>query len=404
MSRVLFVSEAVSLAQIVRLVQLARALDPARHDVHFASAVFPDFVFSGTAFKRHPIGSLPADVVDRRVARGLRPYGRRTLAAYVRDDLALFEKVRPDLVVGDLRLSLPISAPVAGVPHACLINAYWSPHAEREGFPLPDHPIVRWLGVPLAQRHFAKALPYVFAHFARPVNQLRRAYGLPSLGSLPEVLCHGDHTLFADVPGLVPTRPLPGHQRFLGIVTWSPPVPLPPWWSSLDPERPTVYVTLGSSGLVDRLPLVVEAAASLGCQVLVATAGRLRLQASANVHVSDYLPGHLAARRAHVVVSNGGSTTGYQALGEGKPVLGIPFNLDQYLASQAIDRYGAGLSVRAGAATAADVAATLRRLLDEPSFGARARSARAELGAADSGAAFAAFVDDACGARPGAAA
>ena len=36
--RILFVAEAVTLAQVVRLVTLARALDPARYDVHFASA------------------------------------------------------------------------------------------------------------------------------------------------------------------------------------------------------------------------------------------------------------------------------------------------------------------------------------------------------------------------------
>ena len=85
------------------------------------------------------------------------------------------------------------------------------------------------------------------------------------------------------------------------------------------------YVTLGSSGRVDRLPVVVDVAAELGYQVLVATAGRSNLGAvPRHVHVADYLPGHLAARRAGLVVSNGGSTTGYQALAEGRPSWGSP--------------------------------------------------------------------------------
>src|SRR5438309_11465761 len=71
-------------------------------------------------------------------------------------------------------------------------------------------------------------------------------------------------------------------------------------------------------------------APELGYQVLVATAGRSKLRAvPRHVHVADYLPAHLAARRAAVVVSNGGSTTGYQALAEGRPILGIAANLDQ---------------------------------------------------------------------------
>ena len=152
--RILFVAEAVTLAQVVRLVTLARALDPARYDVHFASAVFDPLIFAGTAFTRHTIQSLPAAVVDARVAGGRRLYGVRTLARYVGEERELLRRLRPALVVGDLRLSLSVSAALERVPHACLINAYWSAHVVREGFPLPDHPIVRWLGVELAARYF----------------------------------------------------------------------------------------------------------------------------------------------------------------------------------------------------------------------------------------------------------
>jgi UDP:flavonoid glycosyltransferase YjiC (YdhE family) len=396
-TRVLFVVEAVSLAQVVRLATLARALDPARYEVHFASARFDAMIFAGASFIRHTISSLPASVVDARVARGQRPYGRRTLARYVQEELALLDQIRPDVVVGDLRLSLAISAPLAGVPHVCVINAYWSPHAVRAGFPLPDHPIVRLLGVDLAAKHYPKALPFVFRHFAAPVNALRRAHGLPELGDLPEILTHGDHTLFPDVPAIVPTSGLPGHQRYLGYIPWSPPVALPDWWDRLDPGRPTVYVTLGSSGFVDRLPIVVDAAAAAGYQVLVSTAGRTELSLrSRHVYVADYLPGALAARRASVVVSNGGSTTGYQALAEGRPVLGVAFNLDQYLASEAIERAGAGLLLRAGNLRAGAVERTLSRLVAEPSFGERARSLQTELCAWNARARFESVVGEIC--------
>ena len=394
MKRILFVAEAVTLAQVVRLVTLARALDPARYEIHFASARFDDLVFRDTRFVRHPISSLSPAVIDARVARGQRLYGRRTLSAYVREERALFKAVRPDFVVGDLRLSLAISAPVERVPYAALINAYWSPFAERDGFPLPEHPIVKLLGVALAARYFQRALPFVFRHFARPLNQLRRRHGLAELGSLPEVLTFGDHTLFPDTPALVPTRDLPAHQRYLGYVPWSPPVPLPEWWNRLDAGRPTVYVTLGSSGRVQLLPMVLDAATSLGCQVLVATAGRIRLDAPPpHVFAADYLPGDLAARRAAVVISNGGSTTGYQALAQGRPVLGLPFNLDQSLASQAITRAGVGLVVRAGLADAKNVAGALSRLIAERSFHERATDVAADLARSNGPATFATLVD-----------
>jgi len=396
--RILFVAEAVTLAQVVRLVTLARALDRARYDVHFASAAFAPLVdpliFADTAFTRHTIHSLPAAVVDARVAGGRRLYGVRTLARYVAEDRELLRQLRPALVVGDLRLSLPVSAAVERVPHACLINAYWSSHVVREGFPLPDHPIVRWLGVDLAGRYFPKALPWVFDHFARPVNVLRRRHGLSPLGSLPDMLTHGDHTLFADVPSLVPTRALPAHQRYLGPVLWSPAVPLPAWWGDLDPARPTIYVTLGSSGRVSRLPLVIEVAAELGYQVLVATAGRSQLgHVPAHVYVADYLPGDVAARRSLAVISNGGSTTGYQALAEGRPVVGVPFNLDQYLAMTAIADAGAGILLRAGNLDRTQLRDALTRIVTESTFTAAAGRLRSEFAGWNAAANFATFVD-----------
>ena len=396
MRRVLFVSEAVTLAQVVRLATLARALDPTRHEVHFAAAHFDEIVFAGTAFIRHRIHSLAPDTVAARVASGRRIYGWRTLGRYVDEERPLLRALRPSLVVGDLRLSLAVSAALERIPYTCLINAYWSPQAIREEFPLPDHPIVKLLGVRFAARYFPKARRSVFRHFARPVNALRVRHGLSPLGSLEDVLTHGDHTLFPDVPALIPARDLPAHQKYLGPVLWSPPVPLPPWWDALDPQRPTIYVTLGSSGRIERLPLVVEVAAELGYQVLVATAGRSRLGGvPRHVYVADYLPGHLAARRATLVVSNGGSTTGYQALAEGRPVLGIANNLDQYLAMTAIEDAGAGLLVRSGTLTREPLADALGRLVSEPSYTQAAERLRDEFTRWNAPATFATFVDEA---------
>ena len=383
------------MAQVVRLAKLARSLHPARFEVHFAAAHFDEMIFAGATFTRHHIHSLAPDTVAVRVASGRRIYGQRTLGRYVDEERTLLRALRPSLVVGDLRLSLSVSAPLEGIPYASLINAYWSPHALREDFPLPDHPIVSLLGVRLAARYFPKARPAVFRHFARPVNALRARHGLSPLGSLPQLLTHGDHTLFPDVPALIPTGDLPAHQRYLGPVLWSPPVPLPPWWDALDPRRPTIYVTLGSSGRVECLPLVVDVAAGLGYQVLVATAGRSRLGAvPRHVHVADYLPGHLAARRAALVVSNGGSTTGYQALAEGRPVVGIAANLDQHLAMTAIQEAGAGLLLRSGALTRAPLADALGRLVSDPSYTQAAGRLRDEFARWNAPATFAAFVEE----------
>ena len=391
--RILFVAENVTLAQVVRLVALAKSLDPSQHEVHFACSDFDPLIFRGSSFHRWPIHTISRWFVDRAIERGRRIYDQRTLRRYVKDELELFSQVQPDLVVGDFRQSLAVSAPVAGIPYANLINAYWSPYAERDAFPLPDHPMVRLLGEELAGRHFPRAMPWVFDHFARPVNDVRKEHGLPSLGSLPEVLTAGDAVLFPDISSLVPTRELPSHQHYLGPVLWSPDVPLPEWWSSLDRFKPTIYVTLGSSGRIDLLPTVIDGLQHLPVNVMLATAGRARADVvGSNILSVDYLPGDLAARRADVVICNGGSTTGYQALGEGTPVIGIPYNLDQYLSMQAIERYGAGVTLRSGTFTAARLRAAVALVLADSAYARRARSLARELSLHDARSRFAGIV------------
>ena len=133
----------------------------------------------------------------------------------------------------------------------------------------------------------------------------------------------------------------------LDPVTWSPPLPLPSWWTNIPQGIPLVYVTLGSSGQGALLPGVLRALASLPVTVLAATAGRVDLDAvPGNALVAAFLPGEEAARRSSLVICNGGSPTSQQALAAGVPVLGIASNLDQFLNMGGIEAAGAGQLLR----------------------------------------------------------
>lgn len=369
----LFVAEAITLAQVVRLVALARSLERTRYEVYFACGEFDGVAFSGTDIVPVPLVTVDREAALRKVDRGERLYETGTLERYVKEELELFDSIRPDLVVGDFRLSLPISATLAGVPHAALINAYFSPFAERDGFPVPEHPLVSLLGYERAARYFPRALPTVFAHFVKPIDSVRQRYGLPPSGGLLHALSAGDFTLYPDVPELCPTRALPRSHRYLGHVPWSPDVPLPSFFDELDGGRPVVYVTLGSSGRLSALDTVLRVLGELPVLGVVSTAGRFELRrVPNNVRIARYVPGALIARASSFVVTNGGASTSYQALAEGRPVLGVPSNLDQYLAMTAIERAGAGRLVRAGEATESAVRLAMNELLSSESLRAGA--------------------------------
>lgn len=392
--KILFIAEAVTWSQVVRLLVLARGLDPRRYEVHFASARFDEHLFAGARVRRWPITSVSPEKVDAAMAGGKRLYEKPLLARYVAEELRLFEAIRPDLVVSDLRWSTAISAPVFGVPCATLIDAYWSRRSTRERFPVPDHPIVRLLGVPMAERYFPLALPKVLRHFVAPVNELRRQHGLPELGDLLDVITWGDRVLYPDDPRVTPLSQVAPHETFLGPLLWTPDVALPSWWNDVGRDRPLVYATLGSSGQLAVVPAVLEALAGMDVDAVLSTAGRCDVRAvPKNVRVVDMIRGDEAARRAAVVVCNGGASTGYQALAHGTPIVGIPSNLDAFLAATAIRDAGAGVLVRASTATAAEVRAAIERVMRDATFRARAQALASSFSTFDPHARFGAVVE-----------
>lgn len=374
--KLLFVTENITLAQVVRLATLARGLPSEEYEVHFACSDFDPLVFEGTTFQRWPLFTIDKEQGFKALAKGERMYDQKTLERYVADERRVLDQVQPEVVIGDFRLSLAVSAPLSGVHCASLINAYWSPFAVREKWPVPDHPIVRLVGVERAEKYFPQALPKVFGHFAAPLNAVRERHGLPAFETLSHQLCFGDSVLYPDIPELCPLEGAPASHHFLGAVQWSPTVAAPPVLAG-DSSLPLVYVTLGSSGDVAALPTVLAGLDGLPIRGVLATAGRAAPRVPSNFVVADYVPGELLAAQALFVVTNGGSSTGYQALAAGVPVLGIPSNLDQYLAMQAIERAGAGITLRSGGLRSDDVKRAAVRLLD-----ARAQKRAAESAAA----------------------
>lgn len=236
--RILFVGEAATLAHVVRPFVLARSLDPSRYEVHFACDPRFNKLLGPLPFPHHPIHTVPSEEVLLKIAQGRLFYNTRTLRKYIAADRKILNEIAPDVVVGDNRLSLSVSARLAGIPYIAIANAYWSPQARRR-FPLPDVPWTRFFGVRPVSILYRLYRPLIFALYCLPLNWLRRKHGLSSLGwDLCRIFTDGDYTLYADVPELVPTYNLPANHRYLGPVLWSPDADL----VALAADRPADYL------------------------------------------------------------------------------------------------------------------------------------------------------------------
>ena len=379
--KILFFGEPATLAHVARPVVLARGLDARRYEIELATG--PDFrrLAEQAGLRVRALDSIGTRAYLAAVAAGRVVFSYRTLERYVRDDLRQIEDFSPDVVVGDFRLSLAVSARLARVPYVALSNAYWSPYA-RTRIEVPVHAATRLLGPQAAGALFRPLAPLVLAAHSLPMHRLRRRHGLPSLGfDLGRVFTEGDVTLFADVPQMVPTpgSALPDRYRYIGPVVWSPPGRLPAALADdADLRKPLVYVALGSSGDARLLGTLVAALRTLGCRIVMATGGAPPPAGlPADAITADFLPGDQVAAHARLVVCNGGSPGTHQALQQGTPVLGIPSNLDQLLNMQFVVRCGAGQTLRADQVNARSVRDSVQRLLAEPAYGERAQQVRA---------------------------
>jgi UDP:flavonoid glycosyltransferase YjiC (YdhE family) len=370
--RIVFIGEAV-LAHVTRPLVLAKSLDPQQYDIHFACDPRYESLANGLPHIQYwPIRSVPSKTIVKAADRGGFVLQKRDIESYVSQELVLFKKVLPSLVIGDFRHTLSISAELGHIPYAALVNVYWSPYRTLEFNPVPELPKVRLI----SKRIMAKMMPWKQQSATAAINIIRRRYGLPVLKDYCDLATRGDYTLYTEPPDFIQTMPMPNHHLFLGPILWSPDIPKPSWWQSWNLKAPLIYVTLGSTGIVKRLPEIVRALSNLPMTIVIATAGRVKLKdMPQNVYVADYLPGLEICKLASVVICNGGSTTAYQALSHGTPVVGIWSNIDQYLSMRTIEHASAGLCCSAWSLDPQKIRSIISTVLQDPRY----RAGAAEL-------------------------
>ena len=391
--RIVFVAEDVTLAHVTRPLVLANSLDRSRYEIFFATGKKYRYLLENSRHSLYTITTLASEIFLDRLAKGKPVYTKDELKASVESDLELFAKLSPDILIGDFRLSLGISARLAKIPYAALTNAHWSPYSTLS-FPLPEHPLVNIFGVKISRFFFKILQPVIFKYHAAQFNSLRKAYGLDPLKDLRDVYTCGDWTLYLDLPALAPTSNIPDNHFYLGPVVWSPDIPLPEWWADIPENKPVLYVTLGSSGDIRFMNTIIDTLGKMPVTALVASAGRFdAAQLPDNIFAEKYLPGLEAAKMASLVVCSGGTATTYQALSCGASVLGIPSNADQYLSMEAIAKQGAGLLIRSGKVTGRNIRKGIETILENAEYKQNANRLKNEMLLYNASERFCDFID-----------
>ena len=107
---VLFIGESATLCHVSRPLVLSEKVNP--EEIDFACSESHRWLIPAE-YRFHSLYSAPGKTFLENLRQGKPAYSSQTLERYVRDELSLIEKISPDVVVGDLRLSLTISCKIS---------------------------------------------------------------------------------------------------------------------------------------------------------------------------------------------------------------------------------------------------------------------------------------------------
>ncbi len=348
--RILFVGESIALAHVGRPAVLAHWARLAGYETFLACGG----AYAGAA-RMYGIQPIELETVEARrffarLARGRFMYSRKELDAYIAAERALIRRLRPDFIVSDFRLTLPISARLEGVGLLSLMQAHWNPLAS-SALPALRGGVWEWLPNRVRGRLFECARPLVYRLFASRLDQARRRHGLAPLRDFRRNYTDGEYCAYLDLPELAPPAGLPDGHFFLGPLFWSPKNSSDPSACRNSPAaRKLAYVTLGSTGYAPALPEVLRALMAEGWEAVVSGC-HIRSRASGLAEWSDKgnriqfvetLNPSQILKRARLTICHGGHGSVYQSLSAGVPVLGLPSNPDQQLMTDTLTNIGAG--------------------------------------------------------------
>lgn len=350
----------MSLAHATRAMVLARRLALEGADIVYATGPAHQSLARQEGFDPREVYCVPPEQAHAAIRRGSHIFDGTTLRSYVESDLALFEREQPDLVIGDMRMSLNISAELAGIEHWSIVSGYLTHYYAAPQSPPRTFPIFRLVGDRVSRALFPALKPLILRHYAANFRRYRHELGLSPIRDVFDVIASPHRNLIADLPRFIPCADLPPHFEYIGPLVWEPDLPDPQWTDQLQPDRPAAYVTMGSTGDPKDLRRVLETLRDAGWQVM-ATMGQ-HGEAPQGVFAVDFARGSSLLSRSQVIVCHGGSGTIYQAIAQGTPIIGIATFHDQEINLERVEARRWGLALDPLGWRESDLLAALERV------------------------------------------
>ncbi|NUM54857.1 MAG: hypothetical protein HUU46_14520 [Candidatus Hydrogenedentes bacterium] len=316
------------LAHVSRSYEVARVLRDRGHDVVFAAENTTHHrsrmdIVAKAAFNTVPVREPNFSYLwERMTTAGFRgtvgavcsPAKWMPVGEIMESQVEVIKAERPDAVAGFATMSMSNAAYIAGVPAVNVYNAYYI-----------DGILSRRMW-----RFYWDAYDAVFLAAKR--RGVYAKHGKPAIRAVDLFL--SVPLLSPDLPGMYETSGVLRNARMTGPILFDYPAPAPDWFSELDDGTKNVYLTMGSTGVLDVvLRAALDSLAKLPYRFIVTTGGQVDRGAlgdlPTNFRMTDFAPGAEILKRCSALVFHGGNGSMYQALQHGVPMLAVPTHNEQ---------------------------------------------------------------------------
>lgn len=403
MATVLFCPVTFNLAEVTRMIEVARALDR-RHRVVFMGYE-QDFahLITDAGFDYRPCEPAMSAAEREQLLRfdqgkTLRsPLTDALVSARVDSERALLRETDAAAVVIGSNVTSMISARAEGVPLFYAVPfALTRPQVEQTA----RLGLVRGSGrVAHGMDRMATALlrwAYSRAPLApRAFGRVAKANGVRPLKTVVSLL-EADRNLLTVMPWELEGYTLPdGYQR-VGPVFAHIDAPMPAVVDELAArDEPLIYLGLGSSASRDLVLAAAARLATLPVNVIAPVRHYLRAgdAVPSNVHVTDLIPAHRLGGLVDAAVLHGGQGTVQTACAAGIPFVGMGLQPEQVWNVDQCVAQGNALALSPKQAGTPALAAAVRRLLTDEGMRTAAESVRAAYADEDGAAASARAIE-----------
>jgi len=281
------------------------------------------------------------------------------------DIIRVCKEQEPDLIIGDSSMGVSTAGHILGIPAAGVLNAY-NTHFFRPG-------------------SFYKLLIQTWdsLYLSRIRGRIYRKYNVRQVNAIE--LLKTITLLSPDLPEFHnPQGGVFPNWHPVGPILSEPPAPLPEWYDELSDGTRNVYITMGSTGLLDPLlRRVYSTFAKLPHRFIVTTGGQVSEETIAaapeNFRFATYAPGSKLLQHCDAMIFHGGNGSMYQALSQGVPMIALPSHLEQQVCVSIMKKEGFGLERCARRCNPADLKEALELVLEDPSYRERARAYRPKV-------------------------